>query len=102
MPISNRVYKRHTFSIRNYILYSNGYLSRIDYVFVYEMTCKHERRIFLILIKMVILNDDIEVFKLKEVQNTNKPIIIKLPTIQTDRIYIINILKFKDKYRVSY
>ena len=63
------------------------------------MTRKYERRIFLVLTKVIVLNDDVEVLKLKEVQNTNKPIIIGLPTIQTDRIYIVDISKLKDRYR---
>ena len=66
------------------------------------MTRKYKRRIFLILTKVIVLNDDIEVFKLKEVQDTNEPIIIGLLAVQTDRIYIIDISKLKDKYRVGY
>ena len=95
----NRAYKRYTFSIGNYILYRDGHLGRIDYVFVYEMTRKHERRIFLVLTKVMVLNDDVEVLKLKEVQDTNEPIIIGLPAVQTDRIYIVDISKLKDRYR---
>ena len=57
------------------------------------MTRTFKRCIFLILIKVIVSDDIIGNIEFKIVEETNKYLIISLPVVEPDRIYIVDVSK---------
>ncbi|KAK3402706.1 hypothetical protein B0T20DRAFT_388399 [Sordaria brevicollis] len=105
--------RRYTFGIGNYIRFSrsgapgptpgdnddgNGFnIGRIDYIFAYEQKKYDERRIFLVLTKVKPTDRIDTALELPLVEETGETLIIGLPAVLTDKIYIIDVSKFDDR-----
>ncbi|KAK1773732.1 hypothetical protein QBC45DRAFT_386959 [Copromyces sp. CBS 386.78] len=100
VSFSDETFKRHTFNIGDHVRYREADdFGRIDHILVHEQARMNERRIFLVLTKVIPApaGQTITYLRVLMIEDTHESIIIGLPALQTDRVYIVDISKLKDR-----
>ncbi|KAM7201547.1 hypothetical protein V8F20_004775 [Naviculisporaceae sp. PSN 640] len=93
VAFSDSEHRRHVFRVGDFIRYHGKKFGIIDYIFVHDQIrpSTKDRRIFLILSRYARLVGTDPVLRLHKVRDAGEPIIIGLPAVETERLYIVKI-----------